>query len=127
MEIKSLVRDKMVLENGAYGERLVPWPVLNAPFEGAWVVVKPGGATGAHSHHEYEIFIAMSGDAVLESEGERRPFRVGDIVHFPPGTVHRVMNESSNEFEMYSIWWDSDMSARFIDQHQGSDQHEGRA
>ena len=37
----------------------VPWAALNAPFEGSWVVVPAGGATGTHEHHEYEIFIAM--------------------------------------------------------------------
>jgi len=118
MEIRPLLRDKMVRENGADGQRLVPWPVLNAPFEGAWVVVGPGGATGAHSHHEYEIFIAVTGEAVLESKGERRGFRTGDIVHFPPGTEHRVINDGPTEFEMYSIWWDPEMSARFVDRHE---------
>jgi len=124
MHIRSLMRDEMVLENGAYGERLVPWPVLNAPFEGAWVVVKPGAATGAHSHHEYEMFIAMKGKAVLEVDGEQRPFVTGDIVHLTPGTVHRAINDSDEEFEFYAIWWDTDMSERFVEQHTAT---EGKA
>jgi mannose-6-phosphate isomerase-like protein (cupin superfamily) len=119
MEMRPLLRDKMIHENGADGQRLVPWPALNAPFEGAWVVVHPGGATGAHSHHEYEIFIAVTGEAVLECGDERRAFRAGDIVHFPPGVEHRVINESATEFEMYAVWWDPEMSARFVDQHEG--------
>jgi quercetin dioxygenase-like cupin family protein len=119
MEIRPLVRDTMARENGADGQRLVPWPVLNAPFEGAWVVVPAGGATGAHSHHEYEIFIAVAGEAELMSGNERRAFRVGDIVHFPPHTEHRVINENETAFEMYSVWWDPDMSATFLDRHAG--------
>jgi mannose-6-phosphate isomerase-like protein (cupin superfamily) len=119
MEIRPLSREDMVRENGADGQRLVPWPALNAPFEGAWVVVPPEGATGAHSHHEYEIFIAVTGEAQLESDDERRAFRAGDIVHFPPGTEHRVINEGSTEFEMYSVWWDPEMSERFVQRHEG--------
>jgi quercetin dioxygenase-like cupin family protein len=119
MEIRQLARDKMVRENGADGQRLVPWPALNAPFEGAWVVLEPGGATGAHSHHEYEIFIAVTGEAVLESGGERRAFRAGDIVHFPPGTEHRAINDGDAPFEWYSVWWDPEMSTRFLDRHDG--------
>ncbi len=118
MEIRPLVRDEMIRENGADGQRLLPWPALNAPFEGAWVTVPPHGETGAHSHHEYEIFIAVKGEAVLESQGERRDFRAGDIVHFPPHTEHRVINANDGEFEWYSIWWDTDMSSHFLDRHE---------
>jgi quercetin dioxygenase-like cupin family protein len=118
MEMRPLLRDQMVRENGADGQRLVPWPTLNAPFEGAWVVVHPGDATGVHSHHEYEMFVAMAGEAELECDGERRAFRTGDVVHLPPGTEHRVINGSPNTFEMYAVWWDTEMSARFVDRHE---------
>ena len=118
MEIRPLEREQMVRENGADGQRLVPWTVLNAPFEGAWVRVPAHGGTGAHSHHEYEIFVAVSGEAVLESDGEQRAFKVGDIVHFPPRTEHRVINDNDTDFEMYSVWWDTDMSQAFMARHQ---------
>ncbi|MDT4987234.1 MAG: hypothetical protein QOI74_1328 [Micromonosporaceae bacterium] len=117
MELRPLVRNNMVRENGADGQRLLPWPALNAPFEGAWVVVPAGGGTGVHSHHEYEIFIAVGGEAVVEANGERRALQVGDIVHLPPGTEHRVINDAAADFEMYAIWWDPEMSARFIARH----------
>jgi mannose-6-phosphate isomerase-like protein (cupin superfamily) len=121
MEIKPLVRDELVLENGAYGQRLVPWPALNAPFEGAWVVVPAGGATGAHAHHEYEIFVAISGEATLEIGRERRAFRAGDVEYHSPGTEHRVVNSSETEpFEMYAVWWDREMADRFVDRHEGT-------
>ena len=114
MELRPLLRGRMTRENGADTQRLVPWPALNAPFEGSWCVVAPGAATGLHSHHEYEIFIAVRGEGVLDAEGERCPFRTGDIAHFPPGTAHRVINESGDDLELYCIWWDPDMSTRFL-------------
>jgi mannose-6-phosphate isomerase-like protein (cupin superfamily) len=119
MEIRPLLPDQLVHENGAEGKRLVPWPALNAPFEGCWVVVRPGCATGSHSHHEYEIFIAMTGAAELDSAGQRLAFRAGDIVHFPPHTDHRVINDGPTDFQFYCIWWDADMSERFADRHAG--------
>jgi quercetin dioxygenase-like cupin family protein len=118
MEIRPLLRNELVRENGADGKRLLPWPALNAPFEGAWVVLEPGGETGAHSHHEYEIFIVMTGEAEVETNGERHEITSGCVVHFPPGTEHRVINSSADEdFTWYSIWWDHGMSATFTERH----------
>lgn len=119
MEIRPLLREELVRENGADGKRLMPWPALNAPFEGAWVVLEAGGETGAHSHHEYEIFIVMTGEAEVEADGELHKLKTGCIAHFPPGTVHRVINTSADEdFSWYAIWWDPEMSAQFTKRHE---------
>jgi quercetin dioxygenase-like cupin family protein len=118
MEIHKIDRATMPHEYGVQVQRLLPWAVLNAPFEGAWVVVGPGGSTDPHAHDEYEIFIAVSGTGELESEGERSPFLPGDVVHFQPGTRHQVINAGDTDFEFYSVWWDPQMSARFSERHQ---------
>ncbi len=104
-------------DNGLLAKRLMPWRTLNAPFEGAWCVIEPGTASTRHAHHEYEIFIAVSGEAVLESEGESAPFSAGDVAYFPPGTDHRVVNDGTASFEMYGIWWDHDMAGTFSIRH----------
>ncbi|HXV93166.1 MAG TPA: cupin domain-containing protein [Pseudonocardia sp.] len=118
MDIRPLLRDSLRHENGLDAQRLLPWPALNAPFEGSWCVIAPGTASTRHAHHEHEIFIALRGSAVLESDGERAPFTAGDIVRFDPHTEHRVINEGDAAFEMYSIWWDSDMAATFLRRHE---------
>ena len=87
MEIRSLARDDLKLDNGLRAQRLMPWQVLNAPFEGSWCVVAPGADSGAHGHHEYEIWIAMTGAAADPRDGEKVPFVAGDIVHFEPGST----------------------------------------
>ena len=117
MLIKHLDRAGLTHENGLDAQRLLPWPQLNAPFEGSWCVIRPGTASTAHSHHEYEIFIAVRGEAFLEADGERVPFTAGDIVHFPPHHEHRVVNDSDADFEMYSVWWDAEMADRFTVRH----------
>lgn len=117
MDIRKLDRGNMCAEYGALTQRLVPWTPLNAPFEGAWSVVVPGTATDAHSHHEYEMFVAVAGSAILESDGERSPFAEGDVAYLNPGSYHQVINESDANFEFYSIWWDQEMSERFTTRH----------
>lgn len=120
-EIKPLVREKLNHENGADAQRLVPWPLLNAPFEGSWCVIPPGGHTGRHGHHEYEVMIAMTGSAEVECDGVRRAFDAGSIVHFPPNNDHSIVNVGEGDFQMYCIWWDTDMSHVFLDRHSGSE------
>lgn len=117
MDLHPLDRQSLVHENGLDAQRLLPWPALNAPFEGSWCVIRPGTASTAHAHHEHEIFIAVSGEAFLESEGERRRFVAGDVVLFPPHHEHRVVNEGETDFQMYSVWWDTDMAERFLARH----------
>lgn len=118
MDIRKLDRGAMKAEYGAFTQRLLPWAELNSPFEGAWSVVEPGGATTAHSHHEYEMFIAVSGNAILDTDGERGPFVAGDIAYLRPGSVHQVINAADTDFRFYSVWWDRDMADRFTARHE---------
>lgn len=118
MEIRRLDRDGLKPDNGLAAQRLLPWNVLNAPFEGSWCVVRPGASSGAHGHHEYEIWVAMTGRAEIVSEGQRVPFVAGDIAHFPPHERHQVVNDGDADFEMYSVWWDQELADRFANRHQ---------
>lgn len=112
MDIRTLDRGALGPDNG-FSQPLVPWPALNAPFQGAWCVIHPHSSSNRHAHHEYEIFIGISGEAVLESNGERIVFRKGDIARFSPYSEHQVINEGTDDFEMYAVWWDNDMAKQF--------------
>ena len=118
IEIRNLDRANLTKAYGLDSQRLLPWPALNAPFEGAWCVLRAGDESTPHGHHEYEIFIAMAGKAQLDVDGQRYDFVAGDIVHLPPGCVHKVVNESAEDFEYYGIWWDADMSTKFLARHE---------
>ena len=117
MEIRKLDRANLKPDNGLVAQRLMPWPALNAPFEGSWCVVRPGAESGAHGHHEYEIWVAMTGTAEVICDGRRTPFVAGDIIHFPPHAHHQVVNTSDGDFEMYAVWWDAELSERFAARH----------
>ncbi len=118
MEIRNLDRNNLLAEYGALTQRLLPWDAVNAPFEGSWAVIEPGTASTPHSHHEHEIFIATAGSAVIECDGERRAFTVGDVAFMPPGSVHTVINEGDVDFVFYSVWWDVEMTQRFAARHE---------
>ena len=47
MEIRKFDRTNLKPDNGLAAQRLLPWPELNAPFEGSWCVVAPGSESGA--------------------------------------------------------------------------------
>jgi mannose-6-phosphate isomerase-like protein (cupin superfamily) len=117
VEIRTLDRDRLRYENGVHAQRLLPWPALNAPFEGSWCVIRPGTASTPHAHHEYEIFIALNGEATVTADGEDAPFVAGDVAYFPPGVEHQVVNGGDRDFEMYSVWWDREMTERFATSH----------
>ncbi len=115
MEIRSLDRDNMCAEYGVLTQRLLPWSQLIPPFEGAWAVLEPGASTTPHAHHECELFIAVSGTATISSDGRSRPFVAGDTAYLPPGETHQIVNASSDrDFRMYSVWWDAEMTERFL-------------
>ncbi|WP_197289947.1 cupin domain-containing protein [Saccharothrix sp. NRRL B-16348] len=120
MEIRKLDREHLKLDNGLVAQRLMPWSLVNAPFEGSWCVVRPGAESGAHGHHEYEIWVAMSGESHILTEDGETPFVAGDIVHFTPHERHQVVNRGQADFEFYAIWWDAELAGKFAVRHQES-------
>ncbi|BCJ51445.1 cupin [Actinoplanes sp. NBRC 14428] len=118
IDVRRLDRERLEPAYGLLGQRLLPWPALNAPFEGAWCVLRAGTGSTPHAHHEYEIFIAVSGAAEVVVGDERRPFVAGDVVRLPPGTPHQVVNDGPDDFEYYGVWWDAEMAASFVARHE---------
>jgi mannose-6-phosphate isomerase-like protein (cupin superfamily) len=113
MEVRALDTENLHAEYGVLTQRLLPWPALRAPFEGAWAVLEPGAVTTAHAHHEHELFIATVGTATISAGSDVRPFSAGDTAYLPPGETHQIVNVGDGEFRMYSVWWDADMAIRF--------------
>ena len=113
-EIVHLDSENLLHEYGLDTQRLFPWDVLNAPFEASWALARPRTRSQLHSHHEHEIFVAVRGSAVIECDGDETPFKAGDVAHFIPGKQHRLLNDGDDEFMFYSVWWDEEMSEKFI-------------
>jgi mannose-6-phosphate isomerase-like protein (cupin superfamily) len=117
-EIVHLDPDNLLREYGLDTQRLQPWAVLNAPFEGSWALARPRSRSTLHSHHEHEIFIAVRGSATIECDGKRAAFRAGDVAFFRPGLEHRLLNDGNEEFTFYSVWWDREMAEKFLSRDQ---------
>ncbi len=113
MQIRSLDRANLAADNQLRAQRLMPWPSLNAPFEGSWCVVSPGAESGPHAHHEFEIWVAVTGSAEIVASERRSAFTAGDIAYFTPGETHQVVNAGADDFEMYSLWWDAELAGAF--------------
>ncbi|MEU5694663.1 cupin domain-containing protein [Actinosynnema sp. NPDC020468] len=118
MEIRKLDRENLKQDNGLVAQRLMPWPLVNAPFEGSWCVVRPGAESGAHGHHEYEIWVAMTGAAEIITKDGTSSFVAGDVVHFTPHEKHQVVNRGDADFQFYAIWWDAEMTEKFGARHE---------
>jgi len=55
-------------------------------------VLGPGEPIGIyHREADQEDFLVLYGEALLLVEGQERPLRRWDFVHFPPGTEHMVV------------------------------------
>lgn len=114
VDIRKLEPDNLIRAHGLDLKLLQPWHGLNAPFRGAWCVLRPGDASTPHAHHEHEIFIGMAGRAEVVSGAARHEFVAGDIVFVRPGIEHRVVNETDGDFSYYAIWWDRTMCDEFL-------------
>ena len=54
-------------------------------------VVAPGQRGMYHCERGQEDFLVVSGEALLLVEGEERPLRAWDFVHFPPRVDHNIV------------------------------------
>lgn len=97
------------------GSRLLPWEGLKSPFGGAWCVVRPGTESRRHSHDEYEMFIAIDGKARIRVGEAFVSAEKGDLIMLPLDTEHSVINDSTEDFHFYSIWWDKQSATNFLD------------
>jgi len=59
--------------------------------------VQPLSASAEHVEPEFEqVWYVLDGHGFLEAEGEERPVTEGDMIHLPPGTAHRLRNDTED-------------------------------
>lgn len=59
--------------------------------------VPPGGRTTLHLHRtSEELYFFTGGSGRIRVDDEERPVRAGDCVVLPPGTPHKLFNDSSD-------------------------------
>jgi oxalate decarboxylase/phosphoglucose isomerase-like protein (cupin superfamily) len=106
-------------EYGLDGKRLLPWPGMQPPFGGAYCIVRPGDTTTGHVNEpvgEEEMFICISGSAVVVCGEEKIPVAKGDTVYIPAGEYHYVENPEKEDFEFYAVWWNKESASEYLQQ-----------
>jgi uncharacterized cupin superfamily protein len=84
--------EALAVRNEAKGGSVYPLEGRAAPFGDFGVnvrVLAPGEPNAMyHSETGQEGFLVLSGECILLVEGEERPLKPWDFVHFPPNTGH---------------------------------------
>ena len=58
--------------------------------------VAGGGFVEPHSHPTHEFYYVMSGQGIMEIDGDVREISQGDLVHIPPDKVHTLRPVTDN-------------------------------
>jgi mannose-6-phosphate isomerase-like protein (cupin superfamily) len=68
-----------------------------------YAVVPPGASIGEHRHavDEEELYLVLSGTALMRRGSELIPLRAGDLVRNPPGELHGLRNQGSEDVELF--------------------------
>ena len=77
-----------------------------APTEDVTVVLShylPGGQAALSEQPVETVYVLVSGELVMLSEGQEATLRPFDSVHFTPGTVREVVNRSALPASMLVI------------------------
>jgi oxalate decarboxylase/phosphoglucose isomerase-like protein (cupin superfamily) len=104
-------------EYGLDGIRLLPWPGLNAPFGGAYCIVRPHSTSLDHVNSpddEEELFICISGEAEVVVGKEVFPARKGDVLFIPRQVPHHVRNDTNEPFHFYALWWNGEAAGHYL-------------
>ena len=75
------------------------------PFDFEHCTVPPkSSACPFHSHSaQWEMYVFLSGNGIVRDENGRHSVGAGDVVLFPPGEAHEIINDSSEEVVMLII------------------------
>jgi quercetin dioxygenase-like cupin family protein len=77
--------------------RLLGGPPETHSLRSGAVALQPGKTVGKHSTETYEeVVVVLEGEgAMLLSEGQELPLKVGTVAYCPPDTEHDVKNTGS--------------------------------
>ena len=80
----------------AWGDNCDGWHLLREPNLSVIEECVPPGASEVRHFHKnaQQFFFVLSGQAMMEADGERIPLSSGQGVAIPPGTRHQFRNHS---------------------------------
>lgn len=80
-------------------------PAKRHPFDLELCSVLPkSSACPYHAHSaQWEMYVFLSGDGIVRARDGRHAVVPGDVVVFPPGEAHEIINESDAPLSFYII------------------------
>lgn len=68
------------------------------------ILYTPRGSDNQTPHEQDELYIAMKGEGDLMVEGERFPFKAGDVLFVAAGREHHFEN-FSQDLALWVVFW----------------------
>lgn len=89
------------------------------PFTFGLEIFEKGHKTNPHTHAvSHELFFILAGDGVGFCDNESFPVTAGDVVVFPPTSVHGIDNGLKSKMYCLELMLPNDMFAEFVRQGQ---------
>ena len=89
------------------------------PFTFGVEIFERGHKTNPHSHAvSHELFFILAGDGEGFCDSERFPVKAGDVVVFPPTSLHGIDNGPKSKMYCLELMLPNDMFAEFVKQGQ---------
>lgn len=75
------------------------------PFDLELCTVPPGASACPYHEHsaQWEMYLFNSGHGIVRAPDGRHPVEPGDVVLFPPGEAHEIINTSEVDLVFYII------------------------
>ena len=67
-------------------------------------VLKPGSSIGYHLQKEDEIYYVISGNGIMEMNGETFPIKPGDAILTRPGSSHGIKPNNNNDLTILIVY-----------------------
>lgn len=92
-------------EHYAWGDGCDGWHLLNHPDLHVIREAVPAGASERRHVHTKarQVFFILTGQAVMELEGQDHPLGPGDALHVPPGSPHQFKNPFPSAVEFLVV------------------------
>lgn len=70
----------------------------------ARITLKPGAKTPLHKHeNDFEVYYILSGQAMVNDNGELKPAKAGDIIFTDDGESHALENVGETDLEFVAL------------------------
>lgn len=67
-------------------------------------VLKPGASIGLHEHiGDTETYVILSGEGVVNDNGDAKPVKVGDVIITKNGEKHSIENTGAFDLEFLAL------------------------